>query len=92
MFRRGIKREILTRKSTIQKLFHYTQHHLSFKHFRQPSDETTTALASTGFKTIDRLNRQQSTGFQSSGLPSQVGIHGPHTATGILRILFEGSP
>ena len=78
VFRRGIKRELLTRKSTIQKLCHQTQHHLSFKHFGQRSDETRTSLATTGFRTIDRLNRQQSSGFQSSGLPSQVGIFGPH--------------
>ena len=81
MFRRGIKRELVTRKSTIQKLCNQTQHHLSFKHFRQPSDETTTSLATTGFRTSS-LKRQQSSGLQSLGLQSsgalsQVGILKP---------------
>ena len=79
VFRRGIKRELVTRKSTIQKLCNQTQHHLSFKHFRQASDETTTSLATTGFR-ASSLNRQQSSGLQSLGLqssgPSQVGIQG----------------
>ena len=78
MFRRGIKRELVTRKSTIQKLCNQTQHHLSFKHFRQPSDEIATSLATTGFR-ASSLKRQQSSGFQSlglqsSGVPSQVRI------------------